>query len=131
MIMLATNGIVNSIMLQEDGFFSSERLGLLTGWLLVLPNAMLAVYYAWQQRSSTAYTSLISDNYICMPLGIGLFALFKPLPLTEFYQNGLIFLSAVALVHLLCVSLLRELPKLVAIGMVAAYGYALFIQVSL
>ena len=129
--LLAVDGIVSAILLQEEGFFSGKQLGLLTGWLMVLPNAVLAFYYAWKRRGDVVYSSQVGDGHICIPLCIGLFAIFKPMPLPEFFQNGLLFISAVALVHLLCVVLLRGLPKLVAVGMLAVYAYALFIQLSL
>lgn len=128
--LLAVDGIVDAIMEQEDGFFSGNQLGLLTGWLMVLPNAALAFYYARSLRDNAIYRTQVSDGHICIPLCIGLFAIFKPMPLPLFFQNGLLFISAVALVHLLCVALLRRLPKLVATGLITAYAYALFIQLS-
>lgn len=128
--LLAVDGIVSLIMAREAGFFSGNQLGLLTGWLMVLPNGVLAFYYAWKRRGDVVYSSQVGDGHICIPLCIGLFAIFKPMPLPAFFLNGLLFISAVALVHLLCVVLLRGLPKLVAAGMLAVYGYALFVQLS-
>lgn len=129
--LLSVDGIVSVIMAQDDGFFSGNQLGLLTGWLMVLPNAVLAFYYAWKRRGDVVYSSQVGDGHICIPLCIGLFAIFKPMPLPEFFQNGLLFIASVSLVHLLCVVLLRGLPKLVAVGLLAVYGYALFVQLSL
>lgn len=129
--LLAVDGIVSAILAQDGGFVSGEQLGLLTGWLMVLPNAVLALYYAWKRRGDVVYSSQVGDGHICIPLCIGLFAIFKPMPLPDFFQNGLLFISAVAGVHLLCVVLLRGLPKLVAAGMLAVYGYALYVQLSL
>jgi cation:H+ antiporter len=128
--LLAVEGIVDAITAQEDGFISGKQLGLVTAWLMVLPNAGLACYYGWQQNSQDVYQSQVGDAQVCIPLGIGLFAIFKPLPLPEFIQNGLLFLAAVALVHLICSLALRELPRLVAATLLAIYGYALFIQLS-
>ncbi|MDQ8195908.1 sodium:calcium symporter [Coraliomargarita sp. SDUM461004] len=129
--LLAVDGIVSAIMEEQDGFFSGQQLGLLTGWLMVLPNAVLAFYYAWKQRGDVVYSSQVGDGHICIPLCIGLFAIFKPMPLPAFFQNGLLFISAVTLVHLLCVVLLRGLPKLVSVGLLVIYAYALYIQLSL
>lgn len=129
--LLAVDGIVSAIMAREGGFISGQQLGLLTGWLMVLPNAVLAFYYAWKRRADVVYSSQVGDGHICIPLCIGLFAIFKPMPLPAFLQNGLLFLSAVAGVHLLCVVFLRGLPKLVALGLLAVYGYALYIQIAL
>lgn len=128
--LVSVDGVVSAIMEAEDGFFSGNQLGLLTGWLMVLPNAVLAFYYAWKRRGDVVYSSQVGDGHICIPLCIGLFAIFEPMPLPAFFQNGLLFLSAVALVHLICVVLLRGLPKLVAIGLVAVYGYALYTQIA-
>lgn len=129
--LLAVDGIVSAILAQESGFVSGEQLGLLTGWLMVLPNAVLAFYYAWKRRGDVVYSSQVGDGHICIPLCIGLFAIFEPMPLPEFFRNGLLFLASLAGVHLLCVVLLRGLPKLVAVGMLAVYGYALYVQLSL
>lgn len=98
--------------------------------LLALPNAVLAFYYAWKLRGDVVYSSQVGDGHICIPLCIGRFAIFEPMPLPTFFQSGLLFLSAVAVAHLVCVLLLRGLPKLVAAGSFAVYGYALFVQIS-
>lgn len=128
--LVSVDGVVSAIMAAEGGFFSGAQLGLLTGWLMVLPNAVLALYYAWKRRGDVVYSSQVGDGHICIPLCIGLFAIFEPMPLPSFFQNGLLFLSAVAGVHLLCVVLLRGLPKLVGIGLTVVYGYALYTQIA-
>lgn len=128
--LISVDGIVHAIMAQENGFFSGKQLGLLTGWLMVLPNAVLAFYYAKKRCSDVVYSSQVGDGHICIPLCIGLFAIFKPMPLPELFQQGLLFISIVALVHLLCVVWLRGLPKPVSAALLAAYGYALFSQLS-
>lgn len=122
--------IVAALLSKSDGFFSSHQLGLITGWLMVLPNAVLAFYYAYKQRGDVVYSSQIGDAHICIPLCIGLFAIFKPMPLPNFFSNALFFIVCVAGVHLICVILLKALPRLVAGGLVAAYGYALYLQVN-
>ena len=38
--------LVNWILAQEASFFGPQKLGLLTGWLMVRPNAIFALYYA-------------------------------------------------------------------------------------
>lgn len=128
--LVSVDGVVSAIMQAEDGFFSGAQLGLLTGWLMVLPNAVLAFYYAWKRRGDVVYSSQVGDGHICIPLCIGLFAIFRPMPLPGFFQDALLFLSAVALVHLVCVVLLRGLPRLVAFGLLAIYAYALYTQIA-
>lgn len=129
--LVSVDGIVAAIIARDDGFFSGNQLGLLTGWLMVLPNAVLAFYYAWKKRGDVVYSSQVGDGHICIPLCIGLFAIFKPMPLPPFFQNGLLFIASIALVHLLCVVFLRGLPRLLALGLLAVYGYALYVQLSL
>ena len=50
----------------------------LTGLLMVLPNALLALYYARIKRADIVFSSQIGDGHICIPMCIGLFALFAP-----------------------------------------------------
>ena len=59
------------------GFFVFENLGWLSGILMVLPNGMVALYYAKAQRADVVYTSQIGDGHICIPMCVGLFALFN------------------------------------------------------
>lgn len=129
--LISVDGIVRLILERDNGFFSSDQLGLLTGWLMVLPNAVLAFYYAWRKRADVVYSSQVGDGHICIPLCIGIYAIANPMPLPDFFQNGLLFIAAVTLVHLVCVTLLHGLPRLVAWGLIAVYGYALMIQLSL
>lgn len=126
--LISVDGIVAAIMRSESGFISSNQLGLLTGWLMVLPNAVLAFYYAYKHRADVVYSSQVGDGHICIPLCIGVFAIFKPMPLPAMFSQGLLFLAGVALVHLLCVVLLRRLPKLIAVALVIAYCYSLYWQ---
>jgi len=62
----------------HTGFISAKYMGWLSGWLMVVPNAILAVYYAWTKRPEVVYTSQVGDSHICIPLCIGIFALFNP-----------------------------------------------------
>lgn len=128
--LVSVDGIVAAIMRSESGFISAKQLGLLTGWLMVLPNAVLAFYYAYKQRADVVYSSQVGDGHICIPLCIGLFAIFQPMPLPPFFLQGLLFIAAAALVHLLCVVLLRGMPKIVAAALIASYGYYLYWQLS-
>jgi len=126
----AVDSIVDLLLQRSEGFLSGEQLGLLTGWLMVLPNAVLAFYYAYKRKGDVVYSSQIGDGHICIPLCIGLFAIFKPLPLPDFMARGLLFIVVIAAVHLVCVIFFKSLPRLVAAALVAVYGYALYAQLS-
>lgn len=128
--LIAVNGIVDMILRSDQGFFSKNQLGLLTGWLMVLPNAVLAFYYASKQRADVVYSSQIGDGHICIPLCLGIFAIFETVPVRELFQTGLLILAALAALHLICVFTLRRLPKVIATALLGFYGYMLYLQLS-
>jgi cation:H+ antiporter len=107
---------------QKSGFFRAENLGWITGWLMVLPNALLALFYAARQRPEVVYASQVGDGHICIPLGIGLFALLKPLPMPAHAGTGLIVLMVVATLHLLCLLFVGGLPRWMGWLLLAAYA---------
>ena len=51
---------------------------------------------ALADHAETIFTSQVGDGHICIPLCLGLYAIFQPLPLPEFMSGGLLFISAVA-----------------------------------
>jgi len=126
--LVSVDGIVAAIMESQSGFFSANQLGLLTGWLMVLPNAVLAFYYAYQRKADVVYSSQVGDGHICIPLCIGLYAIFQPMPLPDMFDIGLLFIAVAALLHLACIVIFRRLPKLIAVALIGAYGYSLYWQ---
>jgi cation:H+ antiporter len=129
--LVSVDGIVAVIMRSDSGFIHPDQLGLLTGWLMILPNAVLAFYYAYKHHADVVYSSQVGDGHICIPLCIGIFAIFQPMPLPTMFSQGLLFLALIAFVHLLCVALLKSLPKIIALTLLVAYGYSLYWQLSL
>ncbi|OHE89299.1 MAG: sodium:calcium symporter, partial [Verrucomicrobia bacterium RIFCSPLOWO2_12_FULL_64_8] len=69
--------LVAWLSVQRGGFISAQNLGWLSGWLMVLPNALLALYWGWKRRADIVYTSQVGDGHICIPLCLGLFALYQ------------------------------------------------------
>ena len=57
---------------QHGGFVNASHLGWLSGWLMVLPNALLAFYWGWKRRADIVYSSQVGDGHICIPLCLGL-----------------------------------------------------------
>ena len=128
--LVAVDSIVHMILRSKSGFFSADQLGLLTGWLMVLPNAVLAFWYARKHEADVVYSSQVGDGHICIPLCIGLFAIFKPMPLPELFSQGLLFIAGAAAAHLICIVCFKGLPKILAALFLAAYGYSLYVQLS-
>jgi cation:H+ antiporter len=121
-VYISTDWLVSWLQGLHSGFLSAKHLGWLSGWLMVLPNALLALYYAEKKRAEVVYSSQIGDGHICIPLCIGVFALFKPIPTPDFFQLGVwILLGAVAL-HFLFIALLDKLPRLMGALLIAAYA---------
>lgn len=108
---------------RRGGFVSSENLGWLSGWLMVLPNALLAFYWAWKERADIVYTSQVGDGHICIPLCLGLFALFRPVPVSAFDQTGLWILLGAAGVHMFFLFVFGGLPRWTGALLTAAYGW--------
>ncbi|MDB6114255.1 MAG: hypothetical protein JWQ62_1200 [Lacunisphaera sp.] len=107
---------------QKGGFISGANLGWLTGWLMVLPNAVLALYWGWKRRADVVYTSQVGDGHICIPLCLGLFALFRPLPVTGFFQTGLLILGGAAIVHAIMLLATGGLPRWAGALLTIAYA---------
>jgi len=110
----------------HTGFISAKHMGWLSGWLMVLPNAMLAVYYAWTKRPEVVYTSQVGDSHICIPLCIGIFALFKTIAMPSFFRTGIIILLGATLIHFFFIAVFGRLPRLMGLLLTAAYGYFIY-----
>lgn len=114
----------------EEGFISVRYMGWLSGWLMVLPNAVPAFYYAARKRADIAYSSQVGDAHICIPLCIGLFALFRTIRTPAFFTVGMIALAAAAATHLILVGTLGRLPRPVAAVFLIAYGVFLYVGLA-
>jgi cation:H+ antiporter len=108
---------------QKSGFISGTNLGWLTGWLMVLPNAVMALYWGWKRRADVVYTSQIGDGHICIPLCLGLFAVLKPLPITSLFQTGLFTLLGASVVHAVFLMFAGGMPRWAGAVLTAAYGW--------
>lgn len=119
-------GLVRWVSNIPTGFISAKYLGWLSGWLMVLPNALLALYYGWRRRPEIIYASQVGDGHICIPLCIGLYALYEAIAVPKFFTTGIQVLLAAALGHVLCVALLGRLPRMLGLLFVGSYGYFLY-----
>jgi cation:H+ antiporter len=126
-IYVSTDWLIGWISKTPSGFFRAENLGWLSGWLMVLPNALLAFYYARRGKPEVVYTSQIGDGHICIPLCIGIFAIRHPIRVPDFFQTGVVMLLGAAVLHFALVALLGRLPRWMGAGLCAAYGVFLYL----
>lgn len=110
----------------ETGFISQQNLGWLSGWLMVVPNAALALYYGWRGNPEVVYTSQVGDGHICIPLCVGVVALHQSFAVPAVFQTGVLVLAFATVLHLVCVTLLGGLPRWMGAVLVAGYGYFLY-----
>ena len=128
-IYISTDWLVDWLSNVEDGFISGKNLGWLSGWLMVLPNALLAFYYAWRGNPEVVYTSQVGDGHICIPLCVGIFALYQPIAVPAFFKTGVVILMGAAVLHLLFVALFGRLPRFM--GWVLTFLYGIFLYLGL
>jgi cation:H+ antiporter len=125
-IYVSTDWLVDWISKVHTGFISVKYLGWLSGWLMVLPNGLLAFYYAWRGNPEVVYTSQVGDGHICIPLCIGVFALYQPIQTPRFFQTGLFILLAAACLHFVIVAVFGRLPRVIGWALTGAYGVFLY-----
>src|SRR5439155_3754916 len=85
---VSIDGLVAWISHIHTGFVSAKYLGWLSGWLMVLPNGLLALYYGWKRHPEIIYTSQVGDSHICIPLSVGIYSLMTDMAVPEFFQAG-------------------------------------------
>lgn len=122
--------LVTWLSAQKGEFINASHLGWITGWLMVLPNALLAFYYAARQRADIAYASQVGDGHICIPLCIGISALVHPIRVPGFFETGLAILIGAAVVHGVCVTLANGLPRWMGWPLLGAYVWFLVAGLS-
>ena len=125
-IYISIEELVNWVSNSGTGFFAVDQLGWLSGWLMVVPNALLAIYYTVVKRADIVYSSQVGDGHICIPMCIGLFALFGTIKIPSYFELGIIMILGSTLVHFLFVAFLGRLPRLMGFAFTGTYFYFLY-----
>jgi cation:H+ antiporter len=125
-IYVSTDWLVDWISKIHTGFVSAQYLGWLSGWLMVVPNGLLAFYYARRGNPEVVYTSQVGDGHICIPLCIGIYALYRPIVAPAFFETGLLILLATATLHFITIAFFGRLPRLLGWVLTGAYGVFLY-----
>jgi cation:H+ antiporter len=110
----------------HTGFIQVDHLGWLSGWLMVLPNGVLALYYGWRKQAEVVYASQVGDAHVSIPLCLGIFALYRPMDMPPFFRTGMEILLAATLMHFFFVAVFGRLPRLAGLALVAAYIWFLW-----
>lgn len=125
-IYFAVDHLVTWVSTSENRFLGLQNLGWLSGALMVLPNAILALYYSHIGRQDIVLSSQIGDGHICIPMSIGLFAMFNTFQVPDFFQTGAYILLSAAAIHFLSIALLGRIPRVAGFGLIGGYAYFLY-----
>ena len=122
-VLVSTDWLVQWFQELDSTLLPSHLLGWISGVLMVLPNALLAFYYGSRNRMDVVYTSQSGDAHMCIPLCVGLFAIFRPIRTDLFLQQSLLALMALCGIHLLFVAVMGRLPRFVAALLLGGFGW--------
>lgn len=126
LIYYSVDHLVDWVSKSDSPYLSFSKLGWISGLLMVVPNAILALYYSRIGRQDIVLSSQIGDGHICIPMCIGLFALFNPIKVPEFFQTGILIILGAGAFHFLAIAILGKLPRLTGLGLLGAYGFFLY-----
>lgn len=130
-IYLSVDYLVQWVTTAENPYFSLANLGWLSGFIMVVPNALLALYYAHAGRQDIVVSSQVGDGHICIPLAIGLFALTAPIAVPDFLQWGVWIILGAGALHFLSIIIWRRLPRMVGLLLLGGYGLFLYKGLSI
>ncbi len=128
-IYFAVDHLVTWVSTTNNPYFSFAKLGWFSGLLMVVPNAFLALYYTRMGRQDIVLTSQVGDGHICIPMCIGLFAVFNPIQVPAFFQMGAYIILGAGVIHFLSIALIGRVPRYVGYGLIGVY--ALFLYMGL
>ncbi len=124
-IYISTDWLVKWLSGIHTGFVSAKHIGWLSGWLMVLPNALLAIYYGWRKQPEVVYASQVGDAHVSIPLCLGVYALYHTMVMPAFFQTGMFLLLGATGLHMIFVAVFGRLPRIAGFALVIAYGYFL------
>jgi len=125
-IYVSTDWLVTWLQNRHEGFISARYLGWLSGWLMVLPNALLAFYYGWRGQPETVYSSQVGDCHVSIPLCLGVYTIFHTMTMPPFFFLSMWILLVSTLLHMFFVAVFGQLPKFFGWMLVIAYGVFLW-----
>ena len=124
-IYISTDWLVAWVQHNAHHGWIKDHIGWVSGWLMVLPNALLAFYYAWRKQPEVVYASQVGDAHISIPLCLGVYALYHTMVMPAFFQTGMFLLLGATGLHMAFVAVFGRLPRVAGFALVLAYGYFL------
>jgi cation:H+ antiporter len=125
-IYFAVDHLVEWVSKTDNHFLRFSKIGWLSGALMVLPNAFIALYYSHIGRQDIVLSSQIGDGHICIPMCIGLFSVFNTIQVPASFQLGTYFIMGAGAIHFLSIALLGRVPRFVGFGLIGGYVYFLY-----
>lgn len=125
-IYYSVDHLVNWVTTTNNPIFSVAKIGWFSGLLMVLPNAFIALYYAYIGRQDIVLSSQLGDGHISIPMCIGLFAVFNPIQLPASFLMGTYIILGAGLVHFLSIGILGRIPRFVGAGLIGAYAFFMY-----
>lgn len=122
----SVDNLVTWVTTTNNPIFSVAKIGWFSGLLMVLPNAFIALYYAYIGRPDIVISSQIGDGHICIPMCIGLFAVFNPIQLPSSFLMGTYIILGAGLVHFLSIGILGRIPRFIGAGLIGAYAFFMY-----
>jgi cation:H+ antiporter len=110
----------------KNPVFSFAKIGWFSGLLMVLPNAFLALYYAYIGRQDIVLSSQIGDGHICIPMCIGLFSVVNTIQIPASFETGVYIILGSAAVIFLAIAALGRIPRVIGVALIGAYAYFLY-----
>ncbi len=125
-IYLSVDYLVQWVTTAHNPYVNLTNLGWLSGAIMVIPNAFLALYYAHAGRQDIVVSSQVGDGHICIPMCIGLFALLEPIAVPGFLQWGIWIILGAGVLHFLSIAIWARVPRIVGVLLLAGYGVFLY-----
>ena len=122
-IYYSTDHLVQWVSEAGSQYVGFAKLGWMSGLLMVLPNALIALYYARRGRQDIVLSSQIGDGHICIPMCIGLFAVFNTIQIPDLFQTGIYVILGAGALHFLSVAFLKRVPRILGFGLIGAYAF--------
>ena len=125
-IYLSVDYLVQWVTTSKSPYINSANLGWLSGAIMVVPNAVLALYYGHAGRHDIVVSSQVGDGHICIPMCVGLFALMENIAVPDFFQWGVWIILAAGALHFVSIAIWGRLPRIVGAVLLGCYGVFLY-----